>query len=545
MKQSKNEANKKRNVLTVPDQVKVIELVDQKHSYQQVSKIMKCSKTQVANIISRRQKIEKMLETSPLSDIKTRKRVRVVEFPVLEESLFRWVSQQRRNHGYITNETLREKAIEFHGMLPKTKENPRKFSASEGWISKFKQRNGLRYISISGEKLSANKDAVKPFKARLLEKMKEMDISMDELYNADEGALFWKIMPKKTLVFEDEKNAPGRKIQKDRITIMPCANATGNHKLPLQIIGRSAKPRCFKNKYPSGVFYYSSANAWQTKALFSDYFYEKFVPEVNKYCEKLGKAPKALLVLDNASAHLETDKLITDDKNIQCIFLPPNTTSILQPMDQNVILPTKTDYRKNLLRHILTAGGDFASELKKFDIKQAIDMVRRSWDQVEPSVIFRSWKKILGETEMYKNLEPLNYGRQKPEKISEIQKLLMKVQRKTLPIENHEKINEKDVIDWVHEDDMEIDCEELTDQEIFARAEKTIREDENCALNTEELRTDPETFEPIENLGGQENYQKGLEYVEYLLELFADRPDTETEESLHKIKDIIIDRILE
>ena len=96
MRQAKNETKTKRNVLTVPDQVKVIELVDQRRSYHQVAKIMKCSNTLVANIISCRQKIEKMQGTNFLTDIKKQKHPRIVEFPILKKSLFRWAFQQRK-----------------------------------------------------------------------------------------------------------------------------------------------------------------------------------------------------------------------------------------------------------------------------------------------------------------------------------------------------------------------------------------------------------------------------------------------------------------
>ena len=38
-----------------------------------------------------------------------------------------------------------------------------------------------------------------------------------------------------------------RKQQKDCVTLMACSNATGNHELPLVLIGKSANRRCFKN----------------------------------------------------------------------------------------------------------------------------------------------------------------------------------------------------------------------------------------------------------------------------------------------------------
>ena len=57
------------------------------------------------------------------------------------------------------------------------------------------------------------------------------------LYNADETGLIYKNLNSKTLVSNLEKSAPGRKTSKERITLMGCINATGQHKLPLMIIG--------------------------------------------------------------------------------------------------------------------------------------------------------------------------------------------------------------------------------------------------------------------------------------------------------------------
>ena len=44
---------------------------------------------------------------------------------------------------------------------------------------------------------------------------------------------------------------------------------------------------------------------------------------------------KALLLMDNAPAH--PDKLISKDGQIKVKFLPTNTTSLIQPVDQEII----------------------------------------------------------------------------------------------------------------------------------------------------------------------------------------------------------------
>ena len=50
---------------------------------------------------------------------------------------------------------------------------------------------------------------------------------------------------------------------------------------------------------------------------------------------------KIALIIDNCPAHPEVPGL----KWVELIFLPPNTTSITQPMDQGVIRSLKAKYR--------------------------------------------------------------------------------------------------------------------------------------------------------------------------------------------------------
>lgn len=77
--------------------------------------------------------------------------------------------------------------------------------------------------------------------------MKEKNLTSHQVYNADESGLFWKVLPNKTLAHSGEKSAPGRKVSKERITFMPCSNASGSYKLKLLVLGKSMKPRAFKN----------------------------------------------------------------------------------------------------------------------------------------------------------------------------------------------------------------------------------------------------------------------------------------------------------
>lgn len=57
--------------------------------------------------------------------------------------------------------------------------------------------------------------------------IREKDLTADQIYNAVESGLHWKVLPDKTLASGSESSASGSKVSKERITFMPCANANG------------------------------------------------------------------------------------------------------------------------------------------------------------------------------------------------------------------------------------------------------------------------------------------------------------------------------
>ena len=142
-----------------------------------------------------------------------------------------------------------------------------------------------------------------------------------QLYNGDKTVFFWWSLPRNTQAFRHEDKTPGRKISKEKLSALLGANATGTHRLTPCIVGKSAKPRALKDlMHELPVVYYNTKNAWFNGAIFEDWFFKHFVPEVRNYQEKvLGIPPnevRALLLLENAPAHPCEDTLKTDDGTI-------------------------------------------------------------------------------------------------------------------------------------------------------------------------------------------------------------------------------------
>lgn len=309
----------------------------------------------------------------------------------MEDKLHTWFLKQRERHVQISRELICEKARQ---LFVSQYGSDKSFNASIGWFQNFKKRYGIRGLKISGEQLSSQPELVAPFKRELQKEIEHRDLDECQIYNADESALFWKMLPDKTLVHSKERMAPGRKMCKERVTFLCCANATGSHKLKMVVIGKSKTPRCFKNQQPP-VQYFSSKNAWMTSWIFEEWFMKSFVPQVKAYQTEKNLPFKALLLVDNAKCHC-SGGLTSEDGFYKMMFLPPNCTSLIQPMDQNAIRITKMFYKKNLLSQIVAGTDqDLSIALKTLNLKDACVMLFRAWENVSSEIIRKCWDNLL------------------------------------------------------------------------------------------------------------------------------------------------------
>ena len=154
-----------------------------------------------------------------------------------------------------------------------------------------------------------------------------------------------------------------------------------------------------------------------TRILFSSWFHNEFVPSVKKHAEENEYEPKALLLVDNCSAHHMNNELESEDGMIKVAFLPPNVTALGQPMDQGVINSLKVKYKRKLLNFIVlecSSSIKYDDRMKQVTLLKTIEWVAQAWEEVgekDPSqfslfsfsfhpfqiphtTIERSWNKI-------------------------------------------------------------------------------------------------------------------------------------------------------
>lgn len=387
-------ASKRRHFsCTLKEKLEVLKRLDKGECATKLSREYGVGKATISDWKKNRAKIEQFCSASSEKTLEKRQKTTVSSYEKLDEALFLWFTQEREKGIPISGPLVKEKSLQLNKLM----NGDPSFSASCGFLDRWKKRHGIRQLTISGEKLSADNEAAADFLKEFKDLVSSQNYTPQQVYNADETGLNFKALPTRSLASEEEKSAPGFKMDKQRLTVLACSNASGTNKLPLMVIGKSAKPRAFKNINIKSlpVYYKNSKKAWMDCDLFKGWFEHQFVPKVTAFNRENGLPNRALLFIDNAPSH--PGELVCGD--IKTVFLPKNVTSIIQPMDQGVLQAMKQKYRKMLLRTLLEEDEDeneltILQKLKKITIKDVIYWVAEAWDNTTKGALQKSWKNL-------------------------------------------------------------------------------------------------------------------------------------------------------
>ncbi|UYV67207.1 TIGD4 [Cordylochernes scorpioides] len=302
----------------------------------------------------------------------SRKRARGSTYADVDEALLQWFKQARSAalpvNGPLLSEKAKTLALEF-GL--------KDFTGSGGWIERWEARHGIKLRNICGESADVNRETMTNWLTDVMPNIIS-NYACKDIFNADETGLFWRLLPDKTLHFKGE-TCTGGKASKERITILLCCNMDGSEKMQPLVIGKAKQPRCFRGIKHLPVQYEANQKAWMTGLLF-----ESWVRHIDK--KMAGQHRQIILLLDNCGAHPPDMQGLT---NTRIAFLPPNTTSMLQPCDQGIIRNFKMIYRTRLMRKYLTAYD--AGTALTINLKQAVDIISVAWNDVLPATISNCW----------------------------------------------------------------------------------------------------------------------------------------------------------
>ncbi|POM58282.1 Tigger transposable element-derived protein 6 [Phytophthora palmivora] len=177
-----------------------------------------------------------------------------------------------------------------------------------------------------------------------MQKLTDM-YALRDIYNTDETSFSYHQESPRTL--SKRSKVQGRKADKTRITLAVATNADGSDKLPNLLF------------------------RW-----------------LHALDLRMRNAQRHILLLvDNVSSHIQPLSPLT---NVRLGFLPKNTTSVLQPLDQGIILCIKRGFsnikeQDSVQRYLKRLPEE------KISIFTAMHWAKMSWDKVKPESIRNCW----------------------------------------------------------------------------------------------------------------------------------------------------------
>ncbi|KAM3287572.1 hypothetical protein P3S67_021002 [Capsicum chacoense] len=309
------------------------------------------------------------------------KRHKAAKFPKLEKSLFEWFIhyQERVN--------------------------------MNGELIRFKSRHGIKQYRRFRESGSVTMEAMESNLQSIREKLDQF--AKKDVFNMDETGLFFRLQPDHCLA---TKQLEGKKQDKERLIVVICCNEDGSEKIPLWIIRKYLKPRCFKNVNLGSVDceYRANKRAWMTRILFQEYVQQ------------------------------------------------------LDAKMDGIIRAFKMHYRRRFYRNLLEGYEIGISNPKKINVLDAMNLAISAWKiDVNSSTIancFKHFKLRLLDDESSKNQEQLNN-----DGLQQLQNLINGLKYRNA-------MNAKDVLNYPGENDTSFELP--TDEQIIESVMETHKEDE-------------------------------------------------------------------
>ena len=345
------------------------------------------------------------------------KRQRRENWPELENALYEWIT---RVEGQIpiSAEIIQHKAEHFWAIIYPAMEKP---TFSNGWLHQFQSWRSIRWYEQHGEAGDVPKQAEQEM---VMIQQALSAYSLKDQFNCDETALLWKQTPARSL---STQQLPGRKKEKARLSALFCCNADGSEKLEPWFIGNARNPHAFRaagiNIRNFNLFWRSNSKAWMTTQIFIEFIL---------WFDSRMTGRKVALLMDNFSAHQSAvaDILASQCplKNTLIIWLPANSTSRYQPLDQGIINTWKANWKRYWIKYILFEFEANRNPINTMNVLKAIRWGLRSWEyDVSQRTIQNCFQKALDSQIQYQ--EPID-----PAVMNDIQASLSQLQI-SLPIQ--------------------------------------------------------------------------------------------------------------
>ena len=213
---------RKKKHINIVDKLRICERKTAGESVKKLAQEYEIGEQTVRDIVKKEKDLRKYTDNyqseKGLSNIKVMK---PGKYPQLDEALFEWFKNRRFQDVPISRDMLMAKGSWFAAKL-----DIFDLKCSDGWLSKWQRRFGIRIKGLQGELASADTEAAEKYLKEFKEETE--GLTPDQIFNGDETGVQWLCMPDRSMVHEKELRTPGHKSNKQRVTALGTANASGN-----------------------------------------------------------------------------------------------------------------------------------------------------------------------------------------------------------------------------------------------------------------------------------------------------------------------------
>ncbi|RHZ05797.1 hypothetical protein DYB26_011133 [Aphanomyces astaci] len=220
----------------------------------------------------------------------------------------------------------------------------------------------------------------------------------DAIFNVDETGMTYDMPPNAIWAVKggSAKISSGDK-NSYRMTAVLAVRANGE-KLPSPFILRGIPGGPIEqdefDSYPIGHYYAVQKRAWMDSRVWAIYLRKVLRPQVRE--------PSALL-LDNFKPHVSKERRKIASEEVGCVVadIPPNATSVVQPLDVGIMAPFKRHLRNLWLEEDLIEGSDSEEDVDMMTVPAQkkrlvmIDRAIKAWARITPQEIRRSFAKAI------------------------------------------------------------------------------------------------------------------------------------------------------
>lgn len=145
-------SKRKHTSCTLNDKLEVIKRLDSGESVSKLTSELKIGKSTICDWRKNRLKLERFCTVSAEKTLQHRQTAKQSLYDKVDEALFVWFTQERERGTSLSGPIVQEKALYLNKLL----NGDKSFSASTGWFDRWKERHGIRQLTITGEQLSSD-----------------------------------------------------------------------------------------------------------------------------------------------------------------------------------------------------------------------------------------------------------------------------------------------------------------------------------------------------------------------------------------------------